>query len=79
MAVGTDRLFSIFVTIAAPTPRSGSRVEPSGTAVTGATAEVVRAGAAGAGADAAPFVTAATGTAAAGAEAADVVAVAALR
>ena len=47
VAVGTERLFSIFVTIAAPTPRSGSRVEPSGTAVTGATAE-----AAGAGADA---------------------------
>lgn len=36
VAVGTDRLFSILATIAAPTPRNGSRVEPSGTEVTGA-------------------------------------------
>ncbi|CAB4368427.1 unannotated protein [freshwater metagenome] len=45
VAVGTDRLFSMLVTIAAPTPRNGSRVDPSGTEVTGAGAEVAGAGA----------------------------------
>ncbi|CAB4608375.1 unannotated protein [freshwater metagenome] len=36
MAVGTVRLFSILVTMAAPTPRNGSSVDPSGTGTTGA-------------------------------------------
>ena len=38
VAVGTERLFSIFVTIAAPTPRNGSKEDPSGpdTGATGA-------------------------------------------
>ena len=31
VAVGTERLFSMLVTMAAPTPRNGSRVDPSGT------------------------------------------------
>ena len=52
VAVGTERLFSILATIAAPTPRSGSKVEPSNTAVTGAGAGAEVEGV-GAGADAA--------------------------
>ncbi len=45
VAVGTERLFSMLATIAAPTPRNGSKEDSSGTGATGATAEVTDEGA----------------------------------